>query len=86
MAGKNRMVGIFPMTTPDEARLAFKRHLRFINTNPFDINGVRVAVQVAGSVVNFDAKRTPNTSTFLKVLFDDLSVMINRIKNIHGLA
>ncbi len=86
MAGKNRMVGIFPMTTPDEARLAFKRHLRFINTRPFDINGVRVAVQVAGSVVNFDAKRTPNTSAFLKVLFDDLSVMINRIKNIHGLA
>jgi hypothetical protein len=37
-------------------------------------------------VVNFDAKRTPNTSAFLKVLFDDLSVMINRIKNIHGLA
>jgi hypothetical protein len=86
MAGKNRMVGIFPMTTPDEARLAFKRHLKFINTRPFDINGIPVAVQVAGSVVNFDAKRTPNTSAFLKVLFDDLSVMINRIKNIHGLA
>jgi hypothetical protein len=53
---------------------------------PFDINGALVSVQVAGSVVNFDAKRTPNTSVFLRVLFDDLSVMINRIKNIHGLA
>jgi hypothetical protein len=86
MAGKNRIVGLFPMTTPDEARLAFKRHLRFINTRPFDINGVPVAVQVVGSVVNFDAKRTPNISVFLQVLFDDLSVMINRIKTIHGLA
>jgi len=86
MAGKNRIVGIFPMTTPDEAKLAFKRHLRFINTRPFDINGVSVAVQVAGSVANFDAKRTPKTSIFLRVLFDDLSVMIYRIKNIHGLA
>jgi len=86
LAGKNRIVGLFPMTTPDEARLAFKRHLRFINTRPFDINGVPVAVQVAGSVVNFDAKRTPNISVFLQVLFDDLSVMINRIKTIHGLA
>jgi len=86
MAGKNRIVGIFPMTTPDEAKLAFKRHLRFINRSPFDIHGVPVAVQVAGSVVNFDAKRTPNISVFLQVLFDDLSVMINRIKNIHGLA
>jgi len=86
MAGKNRIVGIFPMTTPDEAKLAFKRHLRFINRSPFDIHGVPVAVQVAGSVVNFDAKRTPNISVFLQVLFNDLSVMINRIKNIHGLA
>jgi GGDEF domain-containing protein len=86
MAGKNRIVGIFPMTTPEEAKLAFKRHLKFINTRPFDINGVSVAVQVAGSVANFDGKRTPNTSIFLQVLFDDLSVMVNRIKNIHGLA
>jgi hypothetical protein len=86
MAGKNRIVGIFPMTMPDEAKLAFKRHLRVINRSPFDIHGVPVAVQVAGSVVNFDAKRTPNISVFLQVLFDDLSVMINRIKNIHGLA
>jgi hypothetical protein len=86
MAGKNRIVGIFPMTTPDEAKLAFKRHLGFINTRPFDINGVPVAVQVAGSVANFDAKRTPNSSVFTRVLFDNLSVMISRIKNIHGLA
>jgi hypothetical protein len=86
IAGKNKIVGIFPMTTPDEAKLAFKRHLRLINTSPFNINGIPVAVQVAGSVVNFDAKRTPNTSVFLQILFDDLSVMINRIKNIHGLA
>ncbi len=86
MAGKNRIVGIFPMTTPDEAKLAFKRHLRFINMRPFDINGVSVAVQVAGAVANFDAKRTPNPSVLMEVLFDDLSVMISRIKNIHGLA
>jgi len=74
------------MTTPDEARLSLKRHLRFINMRPFDINGVQVAVQVAGAVTNYDAKRTPNTSTFLQVLFEDLSMMINRIKNVHGLA
>ena len=86
MAGKNRIVGIFPMTTADEAKLAFKRHLRFINSRPFDINGVPVAVQVAGAVANFDAKRTPNSSIFMRILFDDLSVMISRIKNIHGLA
>jgi GGDEF domain-containing protein len=86
LAGKNRIVGIFPMTTPDEARLAFKRHLRSINTRPFKINGFPVAVQVAGSVINFDAKRTPTTSIFLRVLLDELSVMIHRIKNIHGLA
>lgn len=86
MAGKNRIVGIFPMTTPEEGKLSLKRHLRFINMRPFDINGVRVAVQVAGVVTNFDAKRTPNTSAFLEVLYNDLSVMINRIKTIHGLA
>jgi hypothetical protein len=86
MVGKNRIVGIFPMTTPDEAKLSLKRHLRFINMRPFNIHGIPVAVQVAGAVTNFDAKRTPNSSVFLQILFDDLSVMIHRIKNIHGLA
>ncbi|MCU0597494.1 MAG: hypothetical protein MUC98_18800, partial [Desulfobacterota bacterium] len=86
MTGKNRIVGIFPMTTPEEGKLSLKRHLRFINMRPFDIRGVRVAVQVAGVVTNFDPKRTPNTAAFLEVLYEDLSVMINRIKNIHGLA
>jgi hypothetical protein len=86
MAGKNRIVGIFPMTTPDEGKLSLKRHLRFINLRPFSINGIPVSVQVAGVVTNFDPKRTPNTSAFLAVLYNDLSVMINRIKNIHGLA
>jgi len=85
-SGKNRIVGIFPMTTPDEARLALKRHLRFINTKPFDVKGVQVAVQVAGVVTNFDAKRTPNTSVFLEILYTDLSEMVNRIKNIHGIV
>lgn len=85
-AGKNRIVGIFPMTTPEEARLTLKRHLRAINMERFDINGVPVAVQVAGAVTNFDAKRTPNTSVFLQVLFEDLSLMIHRVKTIHGLA
>jgi hypothetical protein len=86
MAGKNRIVGIFPMTTPDEGKLALKRHLRFINMKPFSIHGVPVSVQVAGVVTNFDPKRTPNTSAFLSVLYNELSVMTNRIKNIHGLA
>jgi hypothetical protein len=74
------------MTTPDEGKLSLKRHLRFINMKPFSINGIPVSVQVAGVVTNFDPKRTPNTSAFLAVLYNDLSVMINRIKNIHGLA
>jgi hypothetical protein len=86
MAGKNRIVGIFPMTTPEEGKLSLKRHLRSINMRPFNINGVPVAVQAAGVVTNFDAKRTPNTSVFLQTLFDDLSTMIHRIKTIHGLA
>ncbi len=84
--GKNRIVGLFPMTPPDEARIALKRHLRFINTKPFDINGIQVSVQVAGAVTNFDSKRTPDTATFLEILSSDLSEMINRIKHIHGLT
>lgn len=86
MPEKNRIVGIFPMTTPDEAKLALKRHLRLINTIPFDINGIQAAVQVAGVATNFDTKRTPDTSAFLEIMSTDLSDMINRIKTIHGLA
>jgi GGDEF domain-containing protein len=86
MPGKNRIVALLPMTTPDEARLALRRLLRRINTTPFDINDILVTVQVAGVVTNFDADRTPNTDAFLETLSNDLSEMVNRIKNIHGLT
>jgi len=65
--------------------LALKRHLRFINTRPFNIFDVPVAVQVAGAVTNFDGKRTPDSSAFLDTMLTDLVEMANRIKNIHGI-
>jgi hypothetical protein len=86
MPGKNKVVVLLPMTTPDEARLALKRLLRRINTTPYDINGILVIIQVAGEVTNFDADRTKNTDAFLEILSNDLSEMVNRIKNIHGLT
>ncbi|MBN1849283.1 MAG: hypothetical protein JW932_11935 [Deltaproteobacteria bacterium] len=86
LLGKNKLVAVLPMTTPDEAKLALRRHLRLINKDPFDINGILVTVQVAGTVTNFDGKKTPNTKVFLENLSNELSEMVNRIKNIHGLA
>jgi GGDEF domain-containing protein len=86
LPGKNKLVAVLPMTTPDEAKLALRRHLRLINKEPFDINGILVTVQVAGVVTNFDTKRTPNTDAFLTSLSNELSEMVNRIKNIHGLT
>lgn len=83
---KNKLVAFLPMTPPSEAKLALKRHLKLLNTKPIDIEGVQVTVRVAAADTNFEPKRTPDAKAFYKALSMDLTEMINRIKNLHGLA
>ncbi len=84
--GKNKIVVILPMTTADEARLALRRLLKLLNTAPYNFQEIPVTIQVAGVATNFDDKRTPTADDFYDILSADLSEMVNRIKNIHGLV
>ncbi|OQX65529.1 MAG: hypothetical protein B5M55_03730 [Desulfococcus sp. 4484_242] len=83
--GGNKLVALLPMTPEDEAKLALKRHLRLLNTEPLEIKGVPVTMQVAGAATNFDSEKTPDAQSFIETLTSDLSEMVVRIKNIHGL-
>ncbi len=85
LVDKNKLVAFLPMTPADEAKLALKRHLRLLNTQPVQINHTPVFIRVAGAITNFSPDRTPDAAKFLDVLSSDLLEMVNRIKNIHGL-
>jgi hypothetical protein len=84
--GKNKVVALLPMTPQDEGKLALRRHLKLLNTETVEVKGIPVAIQVAGVITNFDSDKTPDASAFLEVLSSDLSEMVTRIKNLHGLA
>lgn len=86
LLGKNKLVALLPMTPEDEAKLALRRHLKLLNTELIEVKGIPVTVQVAGVITNFDADQTPDADAFLENLSSDLSEMVTRIKNIHGLA
>ncbi len=84
--GKNKVVAFLPMTPNDEAKPALKRHLKLLNTEPVEVEGIPVAVQVAGVITNFDSDQMSDATAFVEALNSDLSEMVARIKNIHGLA
>ncbi len=83
---KKQLVALLPMTPKNEARRALNRHLKIFNTEPVEVNGVPVSVHVAGVATNYDPDKTPNADAFVETLAGDLSEMVARIKNIHGLA
>ncbi len=84
--GKNKVVAFLPMTPDDEAKPALKRHLKLLNTESVEVKGIPVAVKVAGVITNFDSDRMSDATAFVEALNSDLSEMVARIKNIHGLA
>jgi len=84
--GKNKVVALLPMTPEDDAKLALRRHLKLLNTEVFEIGGIPVGIHVAGVATNFDFKKTPDAGAFVEISSEELSEMVVRIKNIHGLA
>ncbi len=82
----NRIVALLPMTPPDEAALALRRHIRLLNTQQIEVKEIPITLQVAGVATNFNPKRMQNAETFMEILEADLSEMVIRIKNLHGLA
>ncbi len=85
LLGQNKVVAFLPMTPEDEAKLALRRHLKLFNTEAVEVQGIPIALQIAGVATNFDPDETPNAGAFVEILSTELSEMVIRIKNIHGL-
>jgi len=84
--GSKMVVVIQPMTTGDNAKIALERiskllrsHEMVVNEIPFDINFVAI-------VTPFDAERTIDLKTFVKVAQGDLKLLADRVSNIQGMV
>jgi hypothetical protein len=82
---KSDMVALLPMTNHAEAKIALRRVLRIMNTEPLEINSIKFQIQLAGIATFFDSKRTPNAAVLVKALLAELEEMAARVKNIHAL-
>ncbi|MDX2447647.1 MAG: hypothetical protein QNK29_10695 [Desulfobacterales bacterium] len=86
MLGSKMVVVIQPMTTGDNAKIALERiskllrsHEMVVNEIPFDFNFLAI-------VTPFDAERTIDLKTFVKVAQSDLKLLADRISNIQGMV
>ena len=69
----NRELEIF--IPEDEAKLALRRHLKRFNTETVEVQGIPIALQVAGVATNFDPDQTPNAAAFVPVVLVPLVVI-----------
>ena len=82
---KNQMVALLPMTPARDAKLALKRTMKKIHSDPFDLMGAQLDVTLAGTATTYQKARTPDEAAFLEALSSDLVDMATRVKNIHAL-
>lgn len=82
---KNQMVALLPMTPARDAKLALKRTMKKIHSDPFDLMGAQLEVTLAGTATTYQKARTPDENAFLEALSSDLVDMATRVKNIHAL-
>jgi len=83
--GKNKMVGLLPMTTQDDAKLALRRTTRLLHGDPIEVDGIPLTVKIAGVSTTFDAERMTDGKTFMQAMSNELTEMVIRVKNIQEL-
>ena len=82
--GKNKIVALLPMTPLEDAKLAMRRVIRIFHSKPIEINGLQLDLRVAGAAIDMGSQEKSDTDSFLKALFQQLSDMATRIRNIHA--
>jgi GGDEF domain-containing protein len=70
---ENKLVALLPMVSEDKAKLALERHVKLLNSVAVEVQGVPLAVKVAGVATTFDAERTPDAKAFFQALSADLA-------------
>jgi GGDEF domain-containing protein len=83
--GKNKMVGLLPMTTQDDAKLALRRTMRLLYGDPIEVDGIPLTVKIAGVSTTFDAERMTDGKAFIQAMLNELTEMVVRVKNIQEL-
>jgi GGDEF domain-containing protein len=83
--GKNKLAALLPMTTQKEARTALRRSMKALHAEPIEVNGIPVALKMAGVATAFDTDRKPDEEAFIQTMSNELTDMIVRVKNIHEL-
>ena len=83
--GKNKMVGLLPMTMQSDAKLALRRTMRLLHGDPIEVDGIPLTVKIAGVSTTFDAERMTDGKAFMQAMSNELTEMVVRVKNIQEL-
>jgi hypothetical protein len=75
-------MAVMPMTTVKEAHLASRRLLKALNAEPVFVSGRSVPFKVAGSVIHFDHRQTPDLRAFLQLAENGHAEMAHRLRNL----
>ncbi len=71
-----------PMTTVKEAHLASRRLLKSLNAEPLFVSGRHVPFKVAGSVIQFDHRQTPDIHAFIQLAEAGHAEVAHRLRNL----
>jgi len=83
--GKNKMIGLLPMTMQDDAKLALRRTMRLLHGDPIEVDGIPLTVKIVGVSTTFDAERMTDGKAFMQAMSNELTEMVIRVKNIQEL-
>jgi hypothetical protein len=83
--GGNKVVALLPMTIDREAKLALRRNLRLLHARPIVVNGIPLNVRIAGAVTDYDIDKSLDRGEFVRLLSEDLTKTIHRVKHIQEL-
>ena len=83
--GKNKMIGLLPMTMQDDAKLALRRTMRLLHGDPIEVDGIPLTVKIVGVSTTFDTERMADGKAFMQAMSNELTEMVIRVKNIQEL-
>lgn len=79
---KGRIVALLPMTGGKQARLALRRCLKLLNSEPVLVGGISLFPKITGIAFGFDPSMKPDVDEFVKAAITELERMISRVKNL----
>ena len=83
--GKNKFVIVLPTIDLENGKKALGRILRQMHARPLSVGGIDVELRLAGVVTGYDPQLTTDASAFAKLMVNQLTEMVTRVKNIQVL-